>query len=152
MPLSYMLHKERNRMNCIDITTTIMTWSGTIVGIASLIITVVIAKRTKRVEDAVSEKEEELKKKRNLRLNRKELHEKLCTLAKQFSSGDENTDRKDQISECDQALADLERWFTKEESDLVKNLRESLNKQPFTASRIVSDLHDIITILNEEDY
>ena len=140
-------------MNCIDITTTIMTWSGTIVGIVSLIISVVIAKRTKRVELAVKEKEDELKKRRNLKLKKEELYNKLRTLSTQFSSGDENTDRKDQISECDQVLADLKRWFTKDdEIELVNKLRESIYKSPFSASLIMPYLHDVISILSEEDY
>ena len=135
-------------MTCTDIA----TWVGTIIGIVSFIVTIAVAQRTKRVEIAVKEKEEASKRKLNYKNKQQILYKKLCEVERRFI-GDEGKDgHKELINDCDQVLSELESCIPRKEAiDLIKKVRDSLKKEVFTPSMIMNELHDIITILSEEE-
>ena len=139
-------------MNCIDITTTIMTWSGTFIGLASLLVSIVVAIRTKRVEEAVKNQVEILNRKYNYKIKQRSLYDRLCVVERQFAGDDRVSVRKELINECDMILSELEGCIPRTDAiTLIVRARKALTEINFTPIMIMTDIHDIITILSEEE-
>lgn len=136
-------------MTCTDIATHV----GTIVGIVSLFITIRVAAQTKRVEAAVREAKEAMKRRINYNRKRESLRDGLQEIIKRFGGTDGEKALNQLKNDCDRILADIERCIPREHEDVMveaKKVREALKSVPFTPSMVMSELNNIESALSME--